>query len=103
MSITDFLARSGVGAFYKRRERMGINDCILTDIQIIGPFNSQAQAENYDHNYKAPAFRNLTPDRVHKDEEAVLYHLFAPKASDGQKSAWVKDLYIQTVETPSNT
>lgn len=101
MSISNFLARNGVGGFYKERERMGVNDCVLTDIQILGPFNSKAQAEEYRHEFSAPAFKNLTPENTYKDEEKVRYRLFSPKACDGQKSDWVKDLYIQTVEKPT--
>ncbi len=107
MSVLNFLAQKGIGGFYKEKTRMGYDraqprDIILTDIQIVGPFNSKAQATEYPHTFAPPAFSYLTSEIMKIDEETIRFRLFKPEARDGQKSSNVTDLYIQTIESPSN-
>lgn len=98
MNLTNYLAQRGIGGFYKRKERIGISSHMFSVIQLKGPFQSQAAAEQttIEPDNQLDLFTN-----IHDGGEHVAYYWFHPQDNEGQKSSDPRDLYMQTVTAPS--
>lgn len=99
MRILEIFSKLGIGGFYKEQITTGYHGARLTDIQIIGPFKTAAEAKDHSHKWKPPAFSSLTPENTEQRQENVKFFLFKPDNFEGELSSPV-NLLIQKVECP---